>query len=700
MSKRNYNVFFNTHTVSGILISAALYIIFFAGAFAFFKEEIKIWQEGKTISHTERKNIDYDAIFKELDKKYELSGRDLQLNFGGNTDEIFVYMSASKDSLSSEKGKKSHFFYKNFISKQEKNYKQNYNLGEFLFRLHFLDQIPYLIGRYLSGFIAFFFLFAIITGVIVHWKKVISNFYSFNPKAILKKVWTDAHTALGIIGFPFQFIFAVTGTYFVLGVLVLIPANFLYEGNQNKLMADLRPTRKNYEWIAKSNQNIPSFNTYVKKTANKWNDFKITRGFVKNYAGKNMKYIINGELKTEKRFIGFGSIIYDAFSGKIEAEKNPNELSYLQDSQFVFIRLHFANFGGIPLKILYFLMAIITCFVIITGVLIWVEARNKNSITLKQRLYTAKVGHIYLAICLSMLPVTALAFIFVKCTEGVFSNKQLAIYYFYFLVWGAFILFFRFKRNNYYTNKVTLLLGSIFGFLVPVANGLISKKWFWNTYANHQFEILLIDLLWITIASVSLLFYFKIKPSIKNQSSFAKNPIDYKNIKALKANEKHKLISSQQLSPKTEQLKVTNQNVFIKNKNYMPMRIKIVILWIFLGIGWIVHHIYGLFNVYYNETLVIEGATGEAPMLHHIYRIIFEGLCLLFGLLTIEIYKKWFIWVSFVWAIIAGAYNIYHVFEALLFEPTNISEIFMLLLVATASVFLVINLKKEIKNYE
>ncbi|WCC44944.1 hypothetical protein PJW08_01285 [Tenacibaculum finnmarkense] len=40
MSKRNYNVFFNTHTVSGIVISVALYVIFFAGAFSFFKEEI------------------------------------------------------------------------------------------------------------------------------------------------------------------------------------------------------------------------------------------------------------------------------------------------------------------------------------------------------------------------------------------------------------------------------------------------------------------------------------------------------------------------------------------------------------------------------------------------------------------------------------------------------------------------------------
>lgn len=683
MSKRNYNVFFNTHTVSGIVISVALYIIFFAGAFAFFKDEIEIWQEGIPVSKTQRADINFDSIFKELDKQYELTGRDLRLNFGDKTDKISVFMSASKDSLTSNKGKKSQFFYKNIISKEEKSYNKNYNLGEFLYRLHFLDPIVFPIGRYLSGFVALFFLFAIITGVIVHWEKIISNFYSFNPKIALKRVWTDAHTALGIIGLPFQFIFAVTGAYFILGILVLLPANFLYNGDQQKLMADLRPARKSYEWIEKSTQKIPSFNTYVKKTQNKWNNFHITHGFIKNYGGKNMKYVINGKLATNKRFIGIGSITYDAFSGKIEAEKNPNKLSYIEDSQFVFERLHFANFGGYSLKIIYFVLALITCFVIITGVLIWIEARNKKSMTLKQRLFTAKVGHIYLAICLSILPVTALAFLFVKFTNGMFTDNKTSIYYFYFVTWLAFILFFRFKRNNYFTNKINLLLGAICGFLVPITNGLVSNNWIWNTLHNRQHQIASIDILWILLSTTALLVYFKIKPQTKMQSAFNKYPIDYKNLASLKIQENIKFNHS----------KLPHQT--LKNhQNEIPMKTKIVILWIFLGIGWIVHHIYGLFNIYYNENLIIEGATGKAPMIHHIYRILFEGLCLLFGLLSIEISKKWFILVSFTWAIIAGLYNIYHFFEAIINESGNISEIFILLLVSVASIFLLKNLNK------
>ena len=540
MSKRNYNVFFNTHTVSGIVISFALYVIFFAGAFALFKEEIAMWEKGKSIKYIERKNVDYDNILKKLDSQYDLTARDLRLIFREKRDFIYVLMDASKDSLASEKGKQANYFYVDINSVDTKTYSEQYSLGEFLYRLHFFSQFP-IIGVYLAGFVSLFFLFAIITGVIVHWKKIIPNFYTFNPRMVLKRVWTDAHTALGVIGLPFQFIFAVTGVYFCLNLLLLIPANILYNNDRAKLMGDLRPERKTYKWIGKAGKELPSFNDFAQKTANTWNNFHLTGGFIKNYKGTNMKYILNGELKDGERFLGFGRIVFDAFSGKIEEEKSPYKSVYTENVRGVIGRLHFADFGGIPVRVIYFILSFITCFVIITGVLIWIEARNKKSMTIGQRLYTAKVGHIYMAICLSMLPITALAFLFVKFSNGYFEDKKTAIYYFYFIAWLVAILFFRFKRDNYFTNKFSLLLGAIFGFLIPIANGFVSGNWLWNTYIQRQFDILFIDVLWILIATFSLIFYIKIKPKLKDKSAFTNNPIDYKNISVLKAEETNKI---------------------------------------------------------------------------------------------------------------------------------------------------------------
>lgn len=684
MSKRNYNVFFNTHTVSGIVISFALYVIFFAGAFALIKDEIEIWEEGEPLSHTERKDIDYDTILKKLEDTYELTGRDLQLNFGEKTDYINISLGVSKDSLASEKAKESNYLHVNINSGKSKTYSEKYSLGEFLYRLHFFSQFP-LIGIYLAGFVAFFFLFAIVTGVIVHWKKIIPNFYAFNPKVALKRVWTDAHTALGFIGLPFQFIFAITGAYFCLSLLVLIPANALYNNDQDKLLADLRPDRKNYEWITKTEQDILSFNDFAKQTANTWDDFHLTRGFIKNYGGTNMKYVLIGELKANERFIGMGRIVFDALSGKIEEQKSPHKGIYAEDTQRLIGRLHFGDFGGIPVKVIYFILALITCFVIITGVLIWIEARNKKSMTLKQRLYTAKVGHIYLAICLSMLPVTALAFLFVKFSHGYFDDKQAAIYWFYFIIWLVAILLFKFKRDNHFTNKYSLFFGAVFGFLIPIANGIVSGNWIWVSFTQNQFDILLVDILWIILASLSLLFYFKIEPKNKMQSAFNKTPIDYNNRKQIIAEETKK---ENDIHPSKR------QTLKIDYKNHLPMKTKIISLWILLLLGFIFHHIYGLASVFFNESVFIEGSTGETPFWAHQWRILMEGLAFFFAVLTVQISKIWFRWTSFIWAILVALFNVYHVVEAIMYEATNYSEIFILLLMAIASIFLVINLNK------
>ncbi|MEM9259429.1 MAG: PepSY-associated TM helix domain-containing protein, partial [Bacteroidota bacterium] len=44
LGKRLYNIFFHTHTVAGITISAGLFVIFYAGSFALFRGEIYRWE--------------------------------------------------------------------------------------------------------------------------------------------------------------------------------------------------------------------------------------------------------------------------------------------------------------------------------------------------------------------------------------------------------------------------------------------------------------------------------------------------------------------------------------------------------------------------------------------------------------------------------------------------------------------------------
>jgi len=510
MSNRNYNIYFHTHTVSGIVISVVLYVIFFAGSFSFFRDEIINWERNESTATSKEIQLDYKSALDTLDKKYILKGRSITLSQPHAERRVNVFLEGTKDSLVDKKAREGQFFYLDTKTFQTSTYEDSYSLGEFLYRLHFLAQVPYPIGYYLSGFVALFFLFAIVTGVLLHWKKIVSNFYIFRPKEKLKTLWTDAHTSLGLIGLPFQFVYAVTGAFFMIKIFIVAPSVVaLYKGDENKLYADLEYIDPVFEYGKTSLSTPFDIDEMVSRTKNTWKDFEITRVLIQNYGDKNMHVLVEGEMMYDKKFTGIGKIIYKVDDGKIVAKKDPvTENSYLDGVKNVLFRIHYGDYGGYLLKTISFILGLVTCFVIISGVMIWLTARDKKNMPEKKRKFNEGVVSIYLAICLSMYPVTALAFI---ASKVLYPLSMTEIYTLYFVSWLVLTVFFILKKNNYFTNKYTLLSGSILGFLVPVANGVVSGKWFWNSFAENQFQVFLIDVLWILLSTVTLYTVFSLK---------------------------------------------------------------------------------------------------------------------------------------------------------------------------------------------
>ena len=79
MKNRTYNILFHTHTVSGIVISVVLYVIFFAGSFSFFRDEIVNWERNQTVEVTDDIQINLDKVLDSLSHNYSLYGRDIEL---------------------------------------------------------------------------------------------------------------------------------------------------------------------------------------------------------------------------------------------------------------------------------------------------------------------------------------------------------------------------------------------------------------------------------------------------------------------------------------------------------------------------------------------------------------------------------------------------------------------------------------------
>ncbi|WP_312788788.1 PepSY-associated TM helix domain-containing protein [Sphingobacterium sp.] len=540
MNIRNYNIYFNTHTISGIIICAILYVIFFAGSFAFFRNEIAAWQSNTSYKTYKEEHQSFDRLIDSLQGETNLHGRDITFYMHREGTSAYVGLSASHDSILNKEnlakikpehqaakknsrrrggGDDSKNFMYNFANKSSGDYVKNYDMGEFLFRLHFLaqlNQVPIRVGiapfGYLvAGIVAFIFLFALITGLLLHWDKIVTNFFVFRPFNKWKTVWTDMHTALGVIGFPFQFIFAVTGTFLIINSILALPfSKLLYDGDQQKMYQDLGvAATTDYPYSYKPLQKEVKIAPFLDLAKYKWPESDFQRITVKNYADSNMHVVMELEPHFNKSFAGSGVLTVKVADSKIIDEKSPvTDATYTDKVRSYLYRLHYGDYGGYPLKSVYFILGAMGCLVIISGILIWLVARDKNNVIPRKRKFNFWAANVFTAICLTMLPVTALTFIAIKLSPEV---NQDFIYRVYFYSWSVFSVYYIIRRSIRRTNRETLLVGSLLAFFIPVINGFMTGKWMWETFGNGQRDIFVVDFLWLMIGIIGVLAYSKTK---------------------------------------------------------------------------------------------------------------------------------------------------------------------------------------------
>ncbi len=534
MDARKYNIYFHTHTISGIIIAALLYVIFFAGSFSFFKDDIVAWQTASSTAARKSKP-EYNFVIDSLSRHYNLRGRNLDFYVFRQGNGTYVNMSASMDTTISKPKKEqaggrrgrgrrgdgdSAYFSYFFSDKKTGSYAENYNMGEFLYRLHFLAQLNQVqlpvnlgapFGYLLAGIVSFVFLFALITGLLLHWDKIVSNFFIFRPWSKWKTVWTDMHTALGVIGFPFQFIFAVTGVILIVNFALLAPfGKFLYEGNTDKVYEELQYNRGLKADYTYSPLEISEFDLdkFVQDWQEKWGSNPVSRIHILNYLDQSMQIALESKTDPRLNFAGSGFTLVEVATGKVLQEKSPiSGTNYIDRVKSLVYHLHFGDFGGTPLRIVFFILGLMGCVVILSGIMIWLVARDKVSVPKHKRIFNFWAANFFMAACLSMLPVTAFTFIMLKVADHIDQSLIYNVYFYSWLVLGVYLMLW---RNLPLMNRQVLLLSVLLCAAVPVANGISTGLWMWNTWKDGAMDIFLVDALFVLLAVTSAFAYVKV----------------------------------------------------------------------------------------------------------------------------------------------------------------------------------------------
>ena len=538
-------MFFNVHTVSGIVITIGLFVIFLAGAFALFRTEIDNWQYNEP-DHPFRTVIDYDRILQLVEQQgYETMGRFFAIRYLKKGDYIDVFSGGLTDKNDSTlitdnttgTGKRERISMRlnpESYTLLEQSPAGEKFLGTYIYDLHYFRQIP-IVGRQLSGLVALFFGLAVISGIIVHWKKVIPNFFTFRIKGSIKNLWTDAHVALGVLGLPFQFMYAITGAYLGVGGILLLPILFIqYGGDAQKLQETVYP-RIEMEDFTGPTQRLDSISIngliHPELELLDPDQIRSVEVDIHDYQKKQGRLALDISYTGKTQFMtGAGKGIRLA-DGQVFYDKTRDDYSYGGAIRAALIKLHYATFGGFFMKITYFILAIITCYAILSGVMIWLVAREKKTQAHKAK-FNRNVGAIFIGACMGLFPAIALFFCLVK----LFPNSFGMMSNIFLLFWLAYTVYSYFIKSPFKINKHALLLAGGLGLLIPVLNGIQSGLWFWKSLDMGYPDSFFVDVGWLFMGSVSLFSAICVKrldakktrrkPEEKVRLNPIKNPLD------------------------------------------------------------------------------------------------------------------------------------------------------------------------------
>ena len=517
LKPRFYNVMFHTHTVSGIVISFALFVCFYAGAVALFMDEIYRWENPEVrFESVNPKDINYDEALEAL----TLNTPNLYLgkffNFVPPNDQNPSIKFFGKLTLGKEKTE----FFKAHINPHTNKVtpvkEAKTEMMRTIYRLHFFSQIP-LVGKFISGFVALFFLFALVTGILIHWKNMVVKFYTFTTKGKWKQIWTNSHVTLGVISLPFQIVFAVTGAILGLVNLILLSSYILILDNNHEIKKAFKPHNViTYDKDAQMLENGVRINSITDAIYSNYPDKEITFIRVNNFDKQDGTITIRLDDKTG--ITGDGVIVYGRKDGKIIQAAIPDNKSYTNGVYPFLVKLHYGTFGGLFLKIIYFILAMITCYIIISGVMIWRTARDNKKYTEKQRKFHHRVTKLNLAICLSMFPALAVIFIANKVVPMALENRIFYVNSTFFLGWLLLSIIGLFWNDYRKLNRNYLLIGSFLSLLIPIVNGFVTGDWLWKTLSNAQYYVFSVDFTWLVIGVSSLLtcrYYLQKKDDLK-----------------------------------------------------------------------------------------------------------------------------------------------------------------------------------------
>jgi uncharacterized iron-regulated membrane protein len=243
--------------------------------------------------------------------------------------------------------------------------------SDFLYKLHYNLHIP-VVGLYFVGVITLFFFVALLSGVVIHWRKIISKFFQYRKEGKKDKL-LDAHNLIGVMGLPFHIMYAFSGLVFNLLIIYQISyAVVLYGGDQTKLFEAAGVVDVHLD---ETNIKIPvvGLDKLLARAKSSVGEVTFKRMSIDHFGDESASVTFRGLDKSQ--FSTRKEVTYHIASERELYLTKDNYDNDLRGGLSIISSLHFGDFAGYLVRVLFFMLGIGTCYIILTGNLMWLQKK-------------------------------------------------------------------------------------------------------------------------------------------------------------------------------------------------------------------------------------------------------------------------------------------------------------------------------------
>ena len=363
LAPRTFRIEWELHAWAGVVASLLLFVMFFCGLFALFHDELSLWQEPAQRSGR-AEPPSFGQLLAALEREAPLA-RGASVSYAVQPGMRFASLAVTAPGATTGRA---HVLDVDSLRPSE----PQSHLADELLELHYLEQLP--LGGELAGLLAVGLLVSVISGFLIHLKDLRRQWLQLRPRLPMRFVASDVHKLIGVFAIPFMLVLGWSGSLLCLGELTLAGvAHGALDGDEK------RTEELHYG---------PTFERAAsgKRAHTLAVDPLVARAVELSGQQQPASYLELHNVYDQHAWLAvffpseeLGSypfVFLDAVTGRVLQRSLDAPVTPAAAFDGVLHGLHFAQFGGFWLKLLYAAFALGTCVVLISGNLVWLERRD------------------------------------------------------------------------------------------------------------------------------------------------------------------------------------------------------------------------------------------------------------------------------------------------------------------------------------